>query len=251
MLRERLARLLGVRSYRAPVQRPWLLTVGLVVGFLAVVALQLTPPDPESRLPASFRLAALIDRQQHENQAQRVAVEDLRRELETERNEILSQRAGLEEVNTSLSEAAFLAGTSSVQGMGFTVSLNDSTLTQAASGNVNDLVIHSQDVQAVVNGMWASGAEAVSINGERVVATSAILCVGNTLLLNGTVHSPPYLISGIGANRTQYQDDPLVNQLETDAERFTLRYSVGREEMLELPGYRGATAPRYAQVSGA
>jgi uncharacterized protein YlxW (UPF0749 family) len=68
---------------------------------------------------------------------------------------------------------------------------DDSSLRQLPTGNLNDLVIHSQDVQAVVNGLWKAGAEAVAINGQRLVSTSAVLCVGNTLLLNGTVHSPP------------------------------------------------------------
>src|SRR5205807_9178206 len=98
------------------------------------------------------------------------------------------------------------------------VVLDDSDLKHSPSGNVNDLVIHSQDVQAVVNALWRSGAEAVSINKERLVSTSAVLCVGNTLLLNGTVHSPPYDIVAIGATRDRFDADPLVDQLHEDAD---------------------------------
>jgi uncharacterized protein YlxW (UPF0749 family) len=112
---------------------------------------------------------------------------------------------------------------------------------------VNDLVVHSQDVQAAVNALWRSGAEAVSINGQRLVGTSAVLCVGNTLLLNGTVHSPPYVISAVGASRDRFDTDPLVRRLRQDAERYGLRVSVARESAVEIPAYRGSTTLLFAR----
>ena len=62
----------------------------------------------------------------------------------------------------------------------------------------DDLVVHQQDVQSVVNAMWAGGAEAMSIMDVRVISTSAVRCVGNTLLLDGQVFSPPFKITAIG-----------------------------------------------------
>ena len=60
----------------------------------------------------------------------------------------------------------------------------------------NQLVVHQSDLQAVVNALWAGGAEAMTIAGQRVIATSAVRCVGNTLLLNGEVYSPPFRVAG-------------------------------------------------------
>ncbi len=68
----------------------------------------------------------------------------------------------------------------------------------AAGVDPNQLVVHQSDLQAVVNALWAGGAEAMSIAGQRVVATSAVRCVGNTLLLNGEVFSPPFRVEAIG-----------------------------------------------------
>ena len=62
----------------------------------------------------------------------------------------------------------------------------------------DDLVVHQGDVQAVVNALWAGGAEAMSIMNVRVLTTSAVRCVGNTLLLHGRVYSPPFKIVAIG-----------------------------------------------------
>ncbi len=240
-------RLRALAARRRAARRPWLLFVGAVVGFVAVLGASLDPPDPESRLPGGYRLAALIQRQQHENEQHRRQVEDLRTVLERERSAALSHKAELVSQTGALQHAGLVAGTVPVAGNGFSVTLDDSSLSESPTDNVNDLVIHSQDVQAIVNGMWNAGAEAVAINGQRLVGTSAILCVGNTLLLNGTVHAPPYVVSGIGADRDAFNGDPLVRRLKSDADRFSLRFSAGRDEWLELPGYSGPTNLRYAQ----
>ena len=62
----------------------------------------------------------------------------------------------------------------------------------------DDLVVHQQDVQAVVNALWPGGAEAMQIMDQRVITTSAVRCVGNTLILQGRVYSPPFQITAIG-----------------------------------------------------
>ncbi|WP_418969247.1 DUF881 domain-containing protein [Alloscardovia omnicolens] len=89
-----------------------------------------------------------------------------------------------------------------LQGEGVTVTLNDSPKWDSASkdknANPNDYVVHQQDVEAVVNAMWAGGAEAITVQNQRLQPTSAIKCVGNVLLLNGKQYAPPYKISAIG-----------------------------------------------------
>ena len=62
----------------------------------------------------------------------------------------------------------------------------------------DDLVIHQSDVQAVVNAVWAAAADGVAIMDQRLIATSAVRCVGNTLLLQGRTYSPPFVITAIG-----------------------------------------------------
>lgn len=223
-----------------------LTVVGLVIGFISVMAAQLQPANPEGRLPESQRLAALIERQQQQNQLQRQEVELLRREVESERQRRLSLQANQSETVVLVEAAEQNAGLSAVTGSGFSVTLSDSTLSAAPSGNINDLVIHSYDVQAVVNAMWTAGAEAVSINGQRVVGTSAILCVGNTLLLNGTVHAPPYVITSVGASRREYMDNSLINDLEETADRYSLQYSVSGERSVTVPAYSGTVEPLFA-----
>ena len=86
-----------------------------------------------------------------------------------------------------------------------------STTRSSSSGEVpagadpDDYVIHQQDVQAVVNALWAGGAEAMMLQDQRVISTSAVRCVGNTLILQGRVYSPPYVITAIGDTAAMQQ----------------------------------------------
>lgn len=226
---------------------PLLVLACVLLGFLGAVVVRSRPADPESRLPDSYRLAGLIERQQRTTARLKADVQDLRRQVE----DLAEQGAGRQEGSAALrsrfDQVSMVAGLVAVRGPGLRVSLDDSNLEEAPSGNVNDLVIHSQDVQAVVNALWRAGAEAVSINGQRLVGTSAVLCVGNTLLLNGTVHSPPYVISAVGAGRDRFEADSLVKRLRHDADLYGLRVAISRVEGLEVPGFKGSTVLRFAR----
>lgn len=222
----------------------------VLLGFLATVALRSRPPSPEARLPGRYRLAALIERQQRTTATLRREVDDLRARVDRLVAEAGSRQAGAADRTSRLDRATLSAGLVALRGPGVRVTLDDSILDEAPTGNVNDLVIHSQDVQAAVNAVWRAGAEAVSINGQRLVGTSAVLCVGNTLLLNGTVHSPPYVISAVGAQEERFDGDPLVRRLREDAGAFGIQFSAEAVDSLDIPAYRGSTALKYAKPVG-
>ena len=233
--------------------RPALLIACALLGGLVVVAVRSTPADPDVRLPRQFRLVGLIHREQSQTRRLREEADALRDRLDAIRRDSASRHAGAAAGETRLAEVQQVAGLGAVAGRGLKVTLDDSSDKQSPTGNVNDLVIHSQDVQAVVNALWRAGAEAVAINGQRLVSTSAVLCVGNTLLLNGTIHSPPYVVAGIGASKDRFDADPLVKQLKADALKFGLRVAVTRETSLELrrrpsPLTASATPPRRSSI---
>jgi uncharacterized protein YlxW (UPF0749 family) len=91
--------------------------------------------------------------------------------------------------------AAFTAMT----GPAVAVTLDDAPETVAADGVDADLlVVHQQDIQAVVNTLWSGGAEAMTIQGQRVISTTGVKCVGNTVVLHGVPYAPPYVIRALG-----------------------------------------------------
>ena len=92
----------------------------------------------------------------------------------------------------------------------------------------DDLVVHQQDIQSVLNALWSAGAEAVQMQDQRIIATSAPRCVGNTLLLNGRTYSPPYTVTAIGdvsAMKSALAAAPLVTLYKQYVVRFGLGYT--------------------------
>lgn len=220
-----------------------------VVGFLLATAHQNPQPGGVSvRAPERERLASLIRVEQERSDELRVTADELRREVAGFQKD-RGKGGGAGGPSTALSVLRERMGLVGAEGPGLVVSLDDSKGEESPSGNLNDLVIHSQDVQAVANGLWAAGAEALAVNGQRVVPTSAMLCVGNTLLINGTVHSPPFRFTALGANlRDRFLADPLVKRFADDADRFKLGFKVEEKARLTVPAYTGTSKVRFARA---
>jgi uncharacterized protein YlxW (UPF0749 family) len=156
-------------------------------------------------------------------------------------------------------QEALPAGTQPVTGPALTVSLDDAPHLQAGQtlpGNpsADDLVVHQQDVQAVVNALWAGGAEAMTLMGQRVLSTTAVRCVGNTLLLHGRVYSPPFVISAIGdqdAMSRALDAAPDVTVFQQYVAAYQLGYDVRRQDDVTLPGLASAPELAYAKAGTA
>lgn len=149
------------------------------------------------------------------------------------------------------------AGLDPVRGPGVTVTLADAG--RDADGRFprdaspDDLVVHQQDVQAVLNALWGAGADAVALQNERIIATSAPRCVGNTLLLNGRTYSPPYVITAIGdpaALSAALADSPQLRIYQQYVIRFGLGYTESVSDDIRIPGYTRPVRTRYATATG-
>jgi uncharacterized protein YlxW (UPF0749 family) len=221
--------------------------VAALVGFFVMTAhLNPLPGRVSVRAPERERLASLIRTEQTRSSELRFTADDLRRQVAGFQKTRGAGSAGPSEALTTLRERMGLVA---AEGPGLVVTLDDSTERESPSGNLNDLVIHSQDVQAVANGLWGAGAEALAVNGQRVVPTSAVLCVGNTLLINGTVHSPPFRFAALGANlHDAFMADPLVKRFAEDADRFKLGFKVEGRDRLSVPPYTGTSKVRFARA---
>ena len=143
-------------------------------------------------------------------------------------------------------------GLTSLHGPGITVILDDATSSALNAGvDPNQLVVHQSDLQAVVNALWAGGAEAMTIEGQRVIATSAVRCVGNTLLLNGEVYSPPFRVAAIGPYRTMSSEldkSPGVQLFVQAAGYYGLGYTVEQGDDVNVPPYTGSIGLAYARA---
>jgi uncharacterized protein YlxW (UPF0749 family) len=148
-------------------------------------------------------------------------------------------------------------GLAPVLGPGVVIELDDAVRRPDGSlppnaRNVDDVVVHQQDVQAVVNALWAGGADAMTIMGQRIIATGAVKCVGNTLLLYGRVYSPPFRIAAIGDPgrlRRALDRSPGVQEYKLAVAYFGVRYAIKDDRELSLPGYSGPLRLGYAEAA--
>ena len=159
------------------------------------------------------------------------------------------------ELEEKSSAVVAAAGLTAVSGPGLTVTLNDAPRDGRVPPGVgpDELVVHQQDVQAVVNALWAGGAEAMTLMDQRVIATSAVRCVGNTLILQGRVYSPPYRITAIGdVNRLQdaLRASPYIAYYQEYVERLGLGWSVEPRKQVRMPAYAGSLTLSHARVAG-
>ncbi|MER7188681.1 DUF881 domain-containing protein [Streptomyces flaveolus] len=112
------------------------------------------------------------------------------------------------------------------------------------------LVIHQQDLQAVVNALWQGGAEGIKVMDQRLISTSAVRCVGNTLILQGRVYSPPYKIQAVGDPerlKKALAESPAIQNYMVYVNVYGLGWKVEEEGTATLPGYSGAVDLHYAQ----
>lgn len=128
-------------------------------------------------------------------------VADLQIEVDALDSEVatMNEESGVDDAAGVSMDTRVVSGSVPVTGNGLTVSLNDAPDTALSDDfHPDDLVVHQQDLQGFVNGLWAGGAEAMTLQGRRVDPTTAFRCVGNVLILHGRVYSPPYIVSAIG-----------------------------------------------------
>jgi len=150
-------------------------------------------------------------------------------------------------LSSKISQLEQATGLTPVSGSALRISLDDAPreLDSPLPDGVgpDDLVVHQQDVQSVVNAMWRGGATAVQVMDQRIISTSAIRCVGNTLLLQGQVYSPPFVITAIG-NTSELQqalkDEPGVSLYLEYVERLNLGWDVSILNQTTIPAWEGS-----------
>ena len=145
------------------------------------------------------------------------------------------------------------AGLTAARGPGLHIELDDAPQDLEVPDDVdaNYLVVHQQDIQAFVNAMWAGGATAVSLQGQRLVSTTGIKCVGNTVVMQGVPYSPPYVIEAIGdpaALRASLEESRGVQAYRDFAELYSLGLTVQTLPRIEVPAFEGELRLEHASA---
>jgi uncharacterized protein YlxW (UPF0749 family) len=220
--------------------------LGLAAG-LVLAALVVTVGAAQARVaaPAAAKereeLIDRIDRETATADGLEEAIDELRDDVGARQREALrdsgGDRSGL---------VGILAGAVAVHGPGVKLVVNDSKDTEAGgdgqprgtSGFSDTGRVRDRDMQRVVNGLWASGAEAVSINGQRLTALSAIRAAGDAILVDNRPLVPPYTVLAVGDGKrlsTRFQDSADGLYLHALQENYGIRTAISVEDALRLP----------------
>jgi uncharacterized protein YlxW (UPF0749 family) len=183
------------------------------------------------------------------------------RQLESENDELMDR---LKEVETSASQvsavvqglrrdldrARLVAGLVDVEGSGVIVVLDDSARKAQPGEDPNVFLIHDDDILKVVNELTAAGAEAISVNDQRIIALSEIRCAGPAININGIRTAPPYEIRAIGNPHTLETSLKLRGGVIEALEFWGIQVSVKRQDRITIPKFSGNLTFDYTTVVG-
>ncbi|MFV0452648.1 MAG: DUF881 domain-containing protein [Propioniciclava sp.] len=220
----------------------------VVAGFMMAVSALASRGD-DLRPGRTTELSALVatEADRADELARRAA------ELRAEVDVLTRRTADLDSAppGEDLQHLAELADSSPVRGPALTVTLTDAPANVSPAGVDEDLlVVHQQDIQAVVNALWAGGAEAMTIQGQRVSSRTGIKCVGNTVVLHNVPYAPPYVITAVGDRqrmRRALDDSDYLDLYREYVRAYRLGYAVEAAGEVTLPGYEGPAEVRYAR----
>lgn len=200
-----------------------------------------------------LKLSDLIHERSRENGERDDANASLRDDVEA-----LAERddGSTEAEDAKLAALEHNAGTQKLKGEAISVTLNDAPPDATAKlpgypePQPDYLVIHQQDLQAVVNALWQSGAKGIKVMDQRLISTSAVRCVGNTLILQGRVYSPPYKITAVGDPEKMQQAlaaSKAIQNYMVYVNVYGLGWKVTEDGTVTLPGYSGTVDLQYAK----
>lgn len=235
--------------------RPAVVVTGAVFALagLMFAAAATTSQGTDLRAQRAVELRDLVRQKSDEVQALETTVTARQRTVD----DLVTGRAGDPAAASARSAIAALqdgSGALPLTGRALTVALDDAPLREPDDPlwqtlTPDDVIVHQQDVDAVINALWRGGAKGIQVMDQRLTGTSAVQCVGNTLLLRGRVYSPPFVITAVGPvkrMRASLNADPSVQAYRDWADAVGLGYQVTRSPELTIPGYEGPIAMDFA-----
>jgi uncharacterized protein YlxW (UPF0749 family) len=231
----------------------WQVTLGaalLGLGFL--IAAQLAAEGPRVRYTTQER-APLIETATQLQQRQdelKARILQLRDQIQTTEHAGEGSAQMVRELNDQLQDARIAAGLIPLTGTGIVLQLEDSSEPVAPGADAGDYLVGARDLRSVVEELWAAGAEAIAVNGERITPTTALIDVGPSVLVNAAYLAGPYQVTALGADDLydRLSASPgFVDMLRTRAQGFGIQVSIAEPEAVDMPAFAGTVTLRYAR----
>ena len=236
---------LGARIRAIP---SWQITLGialLAMGFL--IAAQLAAEGPRVRYTTQER-SPLVEAAlalQHRQGDLKAQIVELRKQIQDIEQQGAGSAAIVKDLNTRLDEARIAAGLFALRGTGIVVKLEDSTQPTPPNGNESDYLAGAADIRTVVALLWQSGAEAISVNEERLTGATAIIDIGGSVLVNSAYVAGPYQITAIGPKDlfARLSATPGWEEfVRTRRGSFGIGISWAEPDVVDVPAFAGSVA---------
>lgn len=235
-------------------KRTFYITIAsLIIGL--VISMQWQSKDnstPITRESSREQVSSSMQRLEDEQNTLKERIATLRKDIASFQADLSSRKATMSGISEELERQKMAAGFVALKGPGLLVTLNDSSeLSIPAGEDPEKYLIHEYDLRDIVNTLWGAGTEAVSINQERIMGTTAIYCVGSTIMVNDTRMSPPYEVRAIGDPTkllAAVQNPDQLSQLRSRAQSYKLEFDVKEAGEVVVPAYSGSFSLRYSHV---
>ncbi len=233
-------------------------TIRIVMGIVCLVlalaiTIQLrTMKEQNSDVSQSFANDELKDsllqwKERYEKATQ--SLQDSSKELENARTEATTNDSNSKEKTDKLNKNNVLLGLTDVSGDGLLITANDSKIT-ASTDDISKYLVHDGDLREIVNELTNAGAEAISINDERIVSSTCIICAGNVISINGEKVSAPFTIKAIGNQESLYGAITRSGGYIQYMKAATIPVEVKKTSNIQIKKFSGALTQKYIKTRG-
>lgn len=225
----------------------------LLIGLLLAIQWRSTTEantQPASRDATRQEVSSSITQFEQEQNGLKQQVAQLRAELNSLQQQSAANQNSLGSAQQLLKQEQIDAGLVPLHGPGIIVTFDDSKVTNLpADADTANYIIHEYDLRDGINALLGGGAEAISLNGERLISTSSVYCVGSTIIVNSTRLSPPYVIYAIGNSRTLQDaitNSPQISKFNQRKELYQVILTAQPADDVYVPEFKNAPAFKYA-----
>jgi len=224
-----------------------------VIGFVGYAQWNGSPERVQFATSVQQVLADQVTKLEDEQQGLRAQIATAEAKVLDFQTASTTSSTALAEVNKRLEDARLAVGLTALRGPGVLIEIADSKRIVPEGENPANYIVLVDDLRDIVAALWASGAEAIAINDERLVATSSIYGVGASILVNTAFLSPPFQIKAIGAEGLldRFNANPAFRgRVAQRIDVFGLEYASQAADALEVPAFVGNTRFRWAVPAG-
>lgn len=225
-----------------------MLLVCILLGFAVSVqfkTVQLSSTSPSVRYE---ELRQMYLSEQQKNVSLQDQISQMQSTITNYRESVEQTGSAYKGMEADLLRAENLAGLTDVYGPGLVITLTDAKNTDP-SLPAEYFIIHDSDMRSLINELLAAGAEAISINDERVVSTTAIRCVGPTVIVNNARCGAPFVIKAIGDSSTLESSLNMTGGIVSELKSWNIGVTIQKTDRVDIKAYTGSVTFKHVTTA--